>query len=79
MATQIFVKQNGEYFAGWIDLSEQIVDGIREQGTWIDRIDYLESDNWFKRNIWHKLFPSPKEFHAIIAKGNRIHEIEAEW
>ena len=78
MATQIFVKQNGEYFAGWIDLSEQLYDGVREQGAWVDRTDYLESDNWFTRNIWHKLF-RPLEFHAIIAKGNRIYDILGEW
>ena len=68
MATQIFVKQNGEYFAGYIEIMD----------AWIDRTDYLESDNWFKRNIWHKLF-RPLEFHAIIAKGNRIYDILGEW
>ena len=68
MATQIFVKRNGEYFAGYIEIMD----------AWIDRTDYLESNNWFKRNIWRKLFV-PKEFHAIIAKGNRIYDIEAEW
>lgn len=70
MATQIFVKQNGEYFCGYIEL--------KDKDTWIDRTDYLESDNWFKRNIWHKFFP-PKEFHVIITKGNIIHEIEGKW
>jgi len=68
MATQIFVKQNGEYFAGYIEVMD----------AWIDRTDYLESSNWFKRNIWHKLF-RPVEFHAIIAKGNRIHDILGDW
>ncbi len=68
MATQIFVKKSGEYFAGYVEVMD----------CWANRTDFLESDNWFLRNIWHKLFP-PKEFHAIIAKGNRIHEIEGEW
>jgi len=68
MATQIFVKRNGEYFAGYIEVMD----------AWIDRTDYLESNNWFKRNIWHKLFV-PKEFHVIIAKGNRIYDILGEW
>lgn len=77
MATQIFVKQNGEYFAGWIDLSEQLVDGERERGAWIERIDYLEPIGLFNV-IKHKLFPE-KEFHVIIGKGNRIHDIDGEW
>ena len=66
MATQIFVEENGDYFAGYIEIMD----------AWIDRTDFLVSDNWFLRNIWHKIFP-PTEFHAIIAKGNRIHEIDA--
>lgn len=77
MATQIFVKQNGEYFAGWIDLSEQLVDGKRESSAWIERIDYLEPIGLLNI-IKHKLF-SKKEFHTIIAKGNRIHDIDGEW
>ncbi len=64
MATQIWVKKNGDYFAGYVEIMD----------AWIDRTDFLESNNWFLRNIWHKIFP-PKEFHAIIAKGNIIHEI----
>lgn len=68
MATWIFVKKDGEYFASEMDV----------MNGWIDRTDYLESDNWFLRNIWHKILP-PKEFHAIIAKGNVINEIEGTW
>lgn len=68
MATQIFVENNGEYYAGYINVMD----------AWIDQTDFLISDNWFLRNIWYKIFP-PKEFHVIIAKGNRIHEIEGEW
>lgn len=67
MATQIFIKKNGEYFAGYIN----IMDG------WIDRIDYLEPIGWFDK-IKYLLFPL-KEFHAIIAKGNKINNIEAKW
>lgn len=77
MATQIFVKQNGDYFAGEVDMSEQIIDGVREQGCWIERIDHLEPIGFFNI-LRHWLFPE-KEFHAIIAKGNKIHEIEADW
>lgn len=67
MATQIFVKQNGDYFAGYIEVMD----------AWIDRIDYLKPVGFF--NIMkHRLFPE-KEFHAIIAKGNKIHDITAEW
>jgi len=68
MATQIFVKRNGEYFAGYVDV----------MNAWIERTDYLIPDSWLLRNIFYKLFP-PNEFHAIIAKGNKIHEIEGEW
>jgi len=78
MVTSIIVYQDGTYFSWKLDFSEQMVDGEREQGCWVDRIDYLESDNWFTRNIWHKLF-RPVEFHAIIAKGNRIYDILGEW
>lgn len=67
MATQIYIKQNGDYFAGYMD----IMDG------WITRIDYLEPVGIINM-IKHKLFPK-KEFHAIIAKGNKIHDIDAEW
>ncbi len=69
MATQIYIKESGEYFAGYIELND----------AWIWRLDDLESNNWFKRNIWHKFFPRSKEFRAIIAKGNRIHEINGDW
>ncbi len=44
---------------------------------WITRIDYLEPVGIINM-IKHKLFPK-KEFHAIIAKGNKIHDIDAEW
>lgn len=76
-ATQIFVKQNGEYFAGWIDLSNQMVDGEREQCAWIDRIDRLEPTGLIN-TIKYYLFPE-KEFHAIIAKNNKICDIDGTW
>lgn len=77
MGTAIFIKQNGEYFAWKLDFSEQLIDGVREQGCFVDRTEQLEPVGLINI-IMHKLFPK-KEFHAIIAKRNRIHEIEAEW
>ena len=77
MVTAIFIKQNGEYFAWKLNFSEQLIDGVREQGCFVDRIDHLEPVGIINI-IKHKLFPE-KEFHAIIAKGNRIHDILGEW
>lgn len=77
MATQIFVKEDGEYFSGWIDFPEQMIDGEREYQTWIERTDYLEPVGLINI-IKHKLFPK-KEFHVIIAKGNQIHGINGNW
>jgi hypothetical protein len=67
MATQIFVKQSGDYFAGYIDV----------MNGWINRTDHLEPIG-FINILKHWLFPQ-KEFHAIISKGNQIHGIIAEW
>jgi hypothetical protein len=44
---------------------------------WIDRIDHLEPIGFF--NILRHWFFPEKEFHVIIAKGNKIHDIKAEW
>lgn len=39
MATYIEFESNGNYIAWEVDLSEQLIDGEREQGCWINRFD----------------------------------------
>lgn len=67
MATQILIEKDGFYSMGYMD----VMNGE------INRIDYLEPIGWIDK-IKYLLFP-PKEFHTIIAKGNKIHGIEAKW